>query len=118
LHYNVAYDPASNDSFYLFNPDTLVRISVPPIEHKIEALCIRKRFDEALQILNHSYGRPMHAKVESAHFNHLLSTNQIDKAKQVIGAYLGSDREQWVHWLSRIMKRRKLANFIELIPVE
>ena len=32
LHYNIAYDPALNDTFYLFSPETIMKISVTNTE--------------------------------------------------------------------------------------
>lgn len=32
--------------------------------------------------------------------------------------YLGSEKDQWVHWLTKIMLCKQLALFIELIPCE
>ena len=114
----MAYDLSSMDTFYLYNPDTLIRIYQPTVEYQIEQLYMRKRFDQALKVLNNSYGRPMHDKVQKAHLNHLVATNQIDKMREVITAYLGHDRDAWVHWLSRILNKRMLSSFISLIPIE
>lgn len=41
LHYNMAQDPATNDSFYLYNPETILKISLPSPEDRIESLYIR-----------------------------------------------------------------------------
>lgn len=72
LHYNFVFDLAANDTFYLFNPETIVKITVPSIEHKVENLYIRKRYEEALEVVNNTYQRPMLGKVQAAHLNDLI----------------------------------------------
>ena len=32
--------------------------------------------------------------------------------------YFGNDRDRWIHWLSKIMVRKKLNQFMDLIPTE
>ena len=118
MHYNVAVDVAAPDSFLIYNPDTIVKISLPSVEQKIEALYIRKRFEEALKLSNNSYGRPLLAKLQTAHFNQLLNTGEIEQAKELIVSYMGQDRDLWVHWLQMIMKKKQLSHFIEYIPME
>ena len=78
LHYNVAQDPATNDAFYLYNPESILRIGLISPEEKIEGLFIRQRFEDALRLSNNSYNKPMLPKIQSAHFNYLLNTNQIE----------------------------------------
>lgn len=75
MHYNVAYDPAVPDSFLIYNPDTIVKICLPSVEQRIEALYVRKRFEEALKLSNNSYARPLLSKLQVAHFNELLTTS-------------------------------------------
>ena len=36
LHYNVAQDFATNDCFYMFNPEQIVKISLFSVEDRIE----------------------------------------------------------------------------------
>ena len=63
LHYSVVQDPAIKEVFYIFNPETLVKVSVVSNEEIIENLYIRKRFDEALHMSRNSYGNPYLEKV-------------------------------------------------------
>ena len=69
LNYNMAYDDSSNDTFYLFSPDTLIRVYIPTNEHVIENLYIRKRYEDALRVLNQTYGRPMLDKIYQGFLN-------------------------------------------------
>jgi len=55
LHYNSVFDLAVSDAFYLFNPEAIVKISVPNVSQKVESLYMRKRFDEALQLSSDTY---------------------------------------------------------------
>lgn len=32
--------------------------------------------------------------------------------------YAGTDRDRWMHWLSKVMQKKLLHEFIELIPAE
>jgi hypothetical protein len=50
------------------------------MEDKVEALYARKRFEEALFLINNTYGKPMLEKVQSGYFNHLLTCGEIEKA--------------------------------------
>ena len=43
-------------------------------------------------------------KVQSGYFNHLILTGQTDKAKARIALYAGTDKDKWMHWLSKIMQ--------------
>ena len=65
----MAYDDSSNDTFYLFSPDTLIRVYIPTNEHVIENLYIRKRYEDALRVLNQTYGRPMLDKIYQGFLN-------------------------------------------------
>lgn len=48
LHYNSVYDSADASSYYLFSPESIVRICAQSMEDKIEELYIRKQYDDAL----------------------------------------------------------------------
>lgn len=48
----------------------------------------------------------------------MLNTGQIEKARGLIKTYIGNDRNAWVHWLSKIMNKRLINQFIDLIPME
>ena len=60
-------------------------------------------YDEALQLSRNSYGTPYLEKVQNGHFNHLILTGQMDLAKSLMTSYLGTDRDKWMHWLTKIM---------------
>ena len=32
--------------------------------------------------------------------------------------YAGTDKDRWMHWLSKTMQKKKLAMFIDAIPAE
>lgn len=118
MHYNVAYDPAVNDTFYLFSPETIMKISVTNTEDLIENLYIRKQYEAAFELISNTYTKPMLEKVQSGYFNHLILTGQTEKAKSVMVQFAGTDRDKWMHWLSKIMQKKKLIEFIDLIPAE
>ena len=81
LHYNVAQDPAQTDTFYLYNPDTLIRIGVITPDERIEELYIRKRYTEALALSNEIYSNPYKDKIQNAYFNQLIMQGNTEKAK-------------------------------------
>lgn len=81
LHYNVAQDPAEADSFYLFSPDTIVKISANKPIDVIENLYIRRKYQAALDLIHSTYSKPMLEKVQNAHFSDLVLTKQVEKAK-------------------------------------
>ena len=72
LLYNVAFDPADNESFYLFSPETIMKISQSNEVDEIENLYIRKQYEKALQLVNSTYTYSMLEKVQSAYFNDLM----------------------------------------------
>ena len=114
----VVKDPAINDTFFILNPETVLKVNLTSPEELVENLYIRKRFEEASKLSNNTYGKPMVDKIQSAYFNDLISTDQIDMAKSLIVQYFGNDRDKWIHWLTKIMQKKKLQEFIELIPTE
>lgn len=76
----MASDPANNDNFYIFNPESVLKVSMTTIEDKVEALYVRKRYEESLFLINNTYGKPMLEKVQSGYFSHLLAIGQTEKA--------------------------------------
>ena len=82
LHYNVVQDPADNDNFYLFSPETIMKISKNSTEDVIEGMYIRKQFESAMELINNTYSKPMLEKVQSGYFNHLMLIGETQKAKQ------------------------------------
>ena len=74
LYYNMACDPADNDAFYLFSPETIMKISQSNEVDYIENLYIRGQYEKALQLVNSTYTYSMLEKVQSAYFNDLIQT--------------------------------------------
>ena len=70
----MAYDQADLDSFYLFSPETILKVSVTGAIDVIENLYIRKQYETALDIINNTYSKPMLEKVQNSYFNHLMLT--------------------------------------------
>ena len=93
-------------------------MSVTTTEERAEALYVRKRYEEALFLINNSYAKPMQAKVQSGYFNYLLATGQTGKAQLLMVDYFGNDRDKWIHWLTKIMQKKQLEHFLDLVPSE
>ena len=45
LYYSTANDPADKSTYYLFSPESIVKICVEDIYDKVENLYIRKQYD-------------------------------------------------------------------------
>ena len=69
-------------------------------------------------MINSTYAKPMLEKVQSGYISHLILSGETDEAKSLIVEYAGTDRDKWMHWLSKIMQKKKLIQFIDLIPTE
>ena len=74
LHYNVACDQADSDAFYLFSPETILKVSFTGTIDVIENLYIRKQYETALELINNTYSKPMLEKVQNSYYNHLILT--------------------------------------------
>ena len=83
LHYNAVQDVAVNDTFFLYNPEVILKVTLPSTEDRIENLYIRRRYKEALTLINSTYSKPMLSKVQCSYFNQLLNLANLAK-------YLGS----------------------------
>lgn len=57
------------------------------VEDRIESLYIRRRFEDALAVANNAYNKPMLAKIQNAHFNQLIKTNDYEQAQRLISLY-------------------------------
>ena len=97
-HYNTAYDPADKTTYYLFNPESIVKVCKESMEDTIENLYTRKQYDEALDLLSNLWQNklmtlsndelnklfigPMIAKTRNSKFNHLLLSGDMVGARE------------------------------------
>ena len=118
LHYNAVQDVAVNDCFYIYSPEVIMKVNLPKTEDKVESLYIRRRYEEALEISKNAYSKPMLSKLQSSYFNQLLNLGKTEKLRELMIEFMGGDREKWMHWLTKIMQKKMLKSFLDLIPVD
>lgn len=64
LYYNMTQDIKSDDCFYMYNPEQIVKVQLIRDEDRIESLYIRKRYEEALAIIRNNYSKTFLSKLQ------------------------------------------------------
>lgn len=100
----------------------ILKVSPITLADRIEHLLATKRYEECLLLISKQpeLNVPIETiiKVENSYLEHLLKTKEYHKLKELMPKFICENRDRWEHFLNRLMQKKILIQFIELIPVD
>jgi hypothetical protein len=96
---------------FIYNPETIIKVSEVSHHDHIEYLLIKKRFAEAMDFLNKQIkNMPKQShfllyKTQNGQMFNLLKTKQLDSLRDAMIKYLKKekDKDRWTHWINRLV---------------
>lgn len=80
--YNIVCDPKSPQTFYMYNPETIIKVGLITDQERAESLYIQWRYDEAIKFC--AKNLLMQLKVEAAQINHLFINRKYEKIGRIL----------------------------------
>ena len=99
--YNILWDPTDPSVFYMYNPETIIKIGLISDKEKAESLYIQKRYEEALTYCENDYA--MKLKIKAAQINQALCNRHYDKVKILLTHHMDTDPTRWTVWFGKLM---------------